>query len=586
MKLQNLFLLIFFNNLLFAQQILPANMYADSSHFPFKYGVSSGDPTPNSVIIWSHISPTNPDSVSLTGRWEISSDTTFSNILQTGFFLADSSQSFTVKIDVTGLNPASIYYYRFLDLAGNTSAWGRTKTLAINNTSNSKLAVMSCSSIFSGFFNAYRRLSERDDLQLIIHLGDYIYDFVDQDERIRIPSPAPTDPTNREGWIDRHQYYLLDPDLREARRLQTWVAYWDNHDIDDNSNNAKEVFRQWMPIRETSEVQNNLLYKKVSIGDLVDLIMLDVESLRDIDSFPSGESSLMGNTQFEWAMNELKNSNARWRLIGSQKMAGGWYTRGIDQNILNLVPNDGNVFDNSSWDGYFETRNRLIDTLTTYQINNCMFLSGDAHITMAMDFVKDPFDSVAYNPVSGDGSVATEFLASSISRGNFDESGIPATLSPLFINISKSANPHHQLMEINSHGYGLLEINEDSIIATPYYSDILTITNIETVGQQMVMKYNRNRWERSNNTSVNNLSSESNWNIYPNPTKASFNVQIFDDLNENFQLKIVDAFGKIVQQELVLKQQEISTDKLPAGQYWIVLEKDSRIIGTKKLVKI
>lgn len=341
-----------------------------------------------------------------------------------------------------------------------------------------------------------------------------------------------------------------------------------------------------MPIRETTEVQNNLLYKKVSIGDLVDLIMLDVESLRDIDSFPSGESSLMGNTQFEWAMNELKNSNARWRLIGSQKMAGGWYTRGIDQNILNLVPNDGNVFDNSSWDGYFETRNRLIDTLTTYQINNCMFLSGDAHITMAMDFVKDPFDSVAYDPINGDGSVATEFIASSISRGNFDESGVPASLSPFFISISKSANPHHQWMEINSHGYGLLEINEDSIIATPYYSDILTMTNIETTGQQMVMKNNRNRWERSNNTSVINSSNEANWNIYPNPTKASFNVQIFDDLNENFQLKIVDAFGKIVQQELILKQQEISTDKLPAGQYWIVLEKDTKIIGTKKLVKI
>lgn len=232
-------LIIFISNLLNTQQILPANKYADSSHFPFKFGVSSGDPTSNSVIIWSHISPDNPDSISLTVRWEISIYTMFNNILLFGVYQTDSSQAFTIKIDVVGLNPVSTYFYRFLDLSGNTSAWGRTKTLAINNTSNSKLAVMSCSSIFSGFFNAYRRLSEKDDLQLIIHLGDYIYDFVDQDERIRIPSPAPTDPTNREGWIDRHQYYLLDPDLREARRLQTWVAYWDNHDIDDNTNNAK-----------------------------------------------------------------------------------------------------------------------------------------------------------------------------------------------------------------------------------------------------------------------------------------------------------------------------------------------------------
>jgi alkaline phosphatase D len=561
-------------------------MYADSSYFPFKYGVSSGDPTSNSVIIWSHISPSNPDSISLTVQWEVSSDTLFNNILQSGFYQTDSSQAFTIKIDVVGLNPGSTYFYRFLDLNGNNSVFGRAKTLPVNITTNTKLAVMSCSSIFSGFFNAYRRLSERDDLQFIIHLGDYIYDFVDQDERVRIPIPAPADPTNREGWIDRHQYYLLDPDLREARRLQTWVAYWDNHDIDDRTNDAKEVYRQWMPIRETTEVQNNLLYKKVSIGNLVDLIMLDVESLRDIDSFPSGESSLMGNTQFEWAMNELKNSNARWRLIGSQKMAGGWYTRGIDQNILNLVPNDGNVFDNSSWDGYLETRNRLIDTLTTNQINNCMFLSGDAHITMAMDFVKDPFDSVAYNPVNGDGSVATEFLASSISRGNFDESGVPSTLSPFFINISKSANPHHQWMEINSHGYGLLEINEDSITATPCYSEILTVASSEIAGQKMVMKNNRNRWERSYNTSISYSKNDSDWNIFPNPTNAGFFVRIADEFTGNYQVKIIDAFGKIVQQELINNHQEISTEKLATGHYWVVLEKNSKIVGTKKLVKI
>jgi alkaline phosphatase D len=203
-----------------------------------------------------------------------------------------------------------------------------------------------------------------------------------------------------------------------------------------------------------------------------------------------------------------------------------------------------------------------------------------------MDFVKDPFDSVAYNPVNGDGSVATEFLASSISRGNFDESGVPSTLSPFFINISKSANPHHQWMEINSHGYGLLEINEDSIIATPCYSEILTVASSEIAGQKMVMKNNRNRWERSYNTSISYSKNDSDWNIFPNPTNAGFFVRIADEFTGNYQVKIIDAFGKIVQQELINNHQEISTEKLATGHYWVVLEKNSKIVGTKKLVKI
>jgi alkaline phosphatase D len=561
---------------------LPANMYADSVHAPFYYGVSSGDPSDSSFIIWTHISPVHPDSFNMSLNWEVSESENFSNILYSGITNTDSLQDYTVKIDVTGLLSGSTYFYRFSDMNGNYSDYGRAKTLPLGALSSTKIAVMSCSSIFSGFFNAYRRLAEREDLQLIVHLGDYIYDFVDQDEQVRIPNPYPVDCATREDWIERHKYYLLDPDLREARRMQTWYAIWDNHDIDSDSVYAKEIFRRWMPIRETAEVQQNLLYRYLQIGDLADLSIFDVESLRNIDTFPSGEFHLMGHSQFEWATSLLKNSNSRWHLMGSQKMAGGWYTRGIDQGLLNLVPNDGDVFDNGSWDGFPETRKRLFDTIINHNINNCLLLSGDTHITMFMDLVKDPYDSIAYEPSSGIGAIGCEYLPSSISRGNFDEAGVPASLSPFFIGITMGANPHHLHMEINSHGYGLIEISEDSIVATPYYSDILSQTNIETAGQRMVMKNGVNHWERLP-VSIHSLETLPEWSFYPNPANSGVFIRLPELNGQIATMLFFDNLGREIKKVKLSESAEISVQELSSGFYWLSLESGGKNLGVKKL---
>jgi alkaline phosphatase D len=559
----------------------PANIYADSAHAPFIHGVCSGDPTDSSLIIWTYIEP-DADSFSMSLIWQISSDTSFTNIIQSGSIQTDSLLDYTVKIDVPSLSAGSVYYYRFLDYNGNSSIWGRGKTLPSGNIASAKIAAMSCSSIFSGFFNAYRRIAERDDLQLIVHLGDYIYDFVDANEEVRVPNPYPVDCASRAEWIDRYKYYLLDPDLREARRMQTWYAYWDNHDIDSDSAYVKEIFRRWLPIRETPEVTQNLLYRSLKIGDLADITMLDVESLRNIDTFPNGEYNLMGNQQFEWATQILKNSDTRWHLMGSQKMVGGWYTRGIDPGLLNLVPNDGDVFDNGSWDGFDETRNRLYDTLIVHNIDNCLMLSGDAHITMAMDLVKDPYDSIAYNAATGSGAVGCEFLPSSITRGNFDESGIPASLSPFFMGITLAANPHHQHMEINSHGYGLIEIFLDSIVATPYYSDILTQTNIETAGQRLIMKNGTNHWERI--VSASNLIEEKLLvEIFPNPANDKIYVKLPESNGTVTKVLIYNSLGQLLIEKLLSQSSEILVDELQNGLYYLVFEQSAKKRSASKL---
>ena len=581
MRLILILIVLILTNKVFGQTILPANMFADSIHAPFYYGVASGDPDSNSVVIWTHIT-TNQDSIA-TVNWEISDDSTFTNLLQSGSTVTDSNLQHTVKVDINGLNPSGTYYYRFSDIFGNFSIIGRAKTLANGFVDHTKIAVISCSSIYSGFFNAYRRIAERNDLQLLIHLGDYIYDYADADEQIRIPVPADINPTNKAEFIERHKYYLLDPDLRAARAMQSWLVYWDNHDLDRDSVYAKEVFRRWLPLRETPEVQDNKLYRNLSIGDLAEVYMLDVQTLRNIDTFENGESIMTGREQFDWITHEIKNTNAVWKLIGSQKMVGGWYTRGINQSYLNLVPNDGDVFDNGSWDGFMETRNRLFDSITTHNVNNLMFLSGDAHITVMMDLVKDPFDSTSYDKITGNGAVGTEFLPSSISRGNFDEAGVPRYLSEFFINTSKSANPQHQHMEINSHGYGLLEINRDSIIATPYYSEILTITNTDSAGRSMVMMNGVNHWKRTMNTSLTFLNNQNNIQLFPNPASDYFRLKSELENSDEMNCILYDYTGRIIK-SFNFTETDISTENLSNGFYYLKIEKNNNPVTILKFI--
>jgi len=240
---------------LFAQwDVLPDRMYADTLHFPFEYGVASGDPLPNGFILWTRLSTEeNPDLNNIS--WRVSTDSNFINIVQSGTVTALEENDWTINLDVSKLEPATTYYYQFADTLDRKSAIGRTKTTPEHqvDVDHAKIAITSCSSIYSGYFNAYRRISERDDLDLWIHLGDYIYDYVDEDEQVRIPEPDPIDPQKKEEFWQRHRYYLLDPDLRAVRQQQPIFALWDNHDIyknnEENLIGSLEAFFDYLPIR-------------------------------------------------------------------------------------------------------------------------------------------------------------------------------------------------------------------------------------------------------------------------------------------------------------------------------------------------
>ncbi|MEM7040885.1 MAG: alkaline phosphatase D family protein, partial [Bacteroidota bacterium] len=361
-----LFLLLSFAfSFVSAQVQLPANMYADSTYSPFLHGVASGDPTQDAVVLWTKIDPQGALSA-ITLDWEVATDWAFTNVVANGTVDAASGQDWTAIVDVTGLSAGMVYWYRFREPGGNYTRIGRTRTAPSGSPNQVRMAIASCSSVYSGFFNAYRRIGERNDLDLMIHLGDYIYDFVDQDEQVRVPVPPPVDPENLAEYRTTHAYYLLDPDLRLARQMHPWVVIWDNHDIDAPSPQAfaeaVQAFQEYVPMRVRDANQPEHIERKFSYGDLVDLFMIDGTTRRDVDLIAGNEFSMLGDSQWNWLSDELQNSSAKWRVIGNEVMMAEFSMAGLPS----FVPfGDGPVADSSAWDGYTAERVRLLNFLDT-----------------------------------------------------------------------------------------------------------------------------------------------------------------------------------------------------------------------------
>jgi alkaline phosphatase D len=449
-------------------------------------------------MLWTRITTEAPTE-SLT--WEIAEDSLFEATLLTGSVTAQETSDWTVHVDAGPLEPGTTYYYRFLNSIGQASRTGRTKTLPLE-TDHVRLAVASCSSVYSGYFNAYGALARRDDLQAVIHLGDYIYDFVDEDEEVRVPSPYPTVPANLEQWRARHAYYLLDPDLRAMRAAHPLLPIWDNHDLETSDAlslaGAIQAFREWLPLRSVPEGQENKIYRRFAIGNLATLHLLDIQLFSQTDGLPGGELSLLGNAQFEWLRGGLDSSAASWQLIGNQKLVAPWRLEGVPDDI---AIGEGTVLDSSSWDGYSQSRQLLMQAIADFCPGQALLLSGDAHMTVVADLpanlLPPPFDTLSYDAETGEGSLAAEFLPSSISRGNADELGLPPLVISELVRISKDINPHQQHLELTKHGFGLLDIRPDSIVAESWYAPILESSEALEFGGGWVLRHGSGHWERA-----------------------------------------------------------------------------------------
>jgi len=574
-------LFILVNNTVFSQITYPTGMYADTAHAPFYHGVASGDPLPSGVIIWTRITPDSTVFTPLNVNYQIAADSSFTTLIQTGNIITDSAVDWTVKIDVSGLLPNTIYYYRFNNGLGNYSAIGRTRTAPSGSVAELKFAVFSCSSVFSGFFNGYARVADKaDSLHAAIHLGDYIYDFVDGDEEVRVPSPYPTVPNTLEGWRNRHEYYLMDPDLRKARAALPWICIWDNHDQDCGGNYActftggNKAYLEWLPVRVPDSTQMLNLYRTINYGNLADIIMADVLMYRHTDTLPNGEYNMMGNSQFNWLEQELTNSTAKWKIVAQQRMIGGWYTNGIPAWVLAMLPNAGAIFDDGSWDGFPASKARLFNFVRTHFIDNMIVLSGDAHVSIAQDLIEDPFNTSMYDAESGTGSVGVEFLPTSISRGNMDESGAPIDLFATINNVDRMANPQHQFADLYNHGYGILHLKNDSTIAQFWYSHILEQDLSDSLGATLVVKDGENHWSRNSGFSSIVETLNSGFSLFPNPANNQITLHFKEAMIDETSIEVIDALGKVYLRihapEFTFgNMHQVNIETLPAGLYFV-----------------
>lgn len=471
----------------------------------FAHGVASGDPLADRVILWTRVAGASPTAAPDV-RWEMSTTPEFQRIVARGRATTGAARDFTVKVDAAGLKPATTYYYRFQAL-GERSPIGRTRTAPASGATQIRLAVLSCSSLPHGYFNVYRRVAERPDLDAVLHLGDYIYEYAnggygDGTALGRIPEPN-KEIITLDDYRTRYAQYRRDADLQEAHRQHPFIVVWDDHEIANNTwregaqnHNpekgegefaprraaAVQAYLEWMPIREDRFPRQIRIYRSFSFGSLADLLMLDTRLVGRDAQAPTRESiatlddpkrSILGADQEAWLGGKLAASaraGVKWQLLGQQ---------------VKLAPESlpgAPAVSADTWDGYRPARQRLLDTIATQKGVNAVVLTGDVHSAWAYDVPRNPWDG--YDSATGKGTVAVEIVTPSItSPSGF---GTPEEAAKRVETYRKS-RPHLKYVEGLYRGYVVLDVTAERARADWFYVPTVTErTNTEQFGRGAV----------------------------------------------------------------------------------------------------
>ncbi|MEX2271093.1 MAG: alkaline phosphatase D family protein [Vicinamibacterales bacterium] len=463
----------------------------------FLHGVASGDPLQHGVILWTRVTPRGGSTRGeIPVSFEIARDRTFSRIVSRGMQLASAARDFTVKVDALGLQPGATYYYRFSAL-GEASSIGRTRTLP-RETRRVRLAIASCSNLPFGYFSAYRRIAERPDLDAVLHLGDYIYEYRnrgygDGTAFGRIPMPD-KEITTIEDYRTRHAQYKSDPDLQEAHRLHPWIVVWDDHEFANNTwrdgaenhnpqtgegpwetrrDAAIQSYYEWMPIREDRMSRETRIYRSFAFGNLADLVMLDTRYVgRDqeapkreqVDIIEDPKRTLLGRAQEEWLFDELrasKKAGVTWQLLGQQVM------------FAPMAPAGSPAENKDTWDGYRPARARVTDFLDSEQIRNAVILTGDVHSSWAYDIAHDPWRG--YDARTGRGAVAVELVTPAISSPGWgsQQADRGAARADGYL----KQRPHLKWVEGFHRGYLVVDLQPQQMQADWYFVPTVTEKN-------------------------------------------------------------------------------------------------------------
>lgn len=687
------------------------NNYFDTNLAPFYHGVASGDPLEDAVIIWTRVTT---NSTSVTVKWKVATDIAMTQIVKQGQVNTDQDKDYTVKVDITNLSAYKTYYYQF-EVLGIKSIIGKTRTAPAKEDmiNNLRFAVVSCSNYQNGYFNVYNQIAKRNDIDAVIHLGDYIYEYEsggygysDTIKRGHLPE---NEIITLDDYRVRYSYYRLDPMLRNVHQQHPFINIWDDHEFANDANkygaenhspategdweirknNAHKAYFEWMPVRANT-IEQYRLYRTISYGKLMDLIMLDtriegrdtqinssknlisaaasnanfkqyaknviakkdltseedvkeilttvlpmiltisgdtknkniglskeefkivVNSFADfivkkktsgIESKQKSElekllkkgtvytkefndkenrttyKSILGSEQFNWLTNQLSVSTAKWRIIGNQVMVMPW----------NGVPSE------DAWDGYKEERDRLLSYIKTNTINNVVVLTGDIHSTF--------IGEVEYK---GECEMC-EFVVPSITSQNLDFLGeFGSGVAEFYI---KLLNRHIKDVDMDNHGYFILDVTEDKVQADWFDIDDLTKP---AVGERRSRSWyvnsndckvrkalnasiakNVNQELLSNNTRKQTIATDDFIiiGIYPNPMENEGNIHYLVNRNTKIIISLYDLNGKLIQR---LQNKDVvkgiynlsfNASGIESGNYVVAIETENIKVSRKIIIK-
>lgn len=609
-------------NVVFLTCLLAFNLFAQRNELkmdeaPFLHGVASGDPLADRVIIWTRVTPENGTN-SVDVHWRIATDTSMYYIVDQGVFTTDEDRDFTVKVDASNLSPSTCYYYDFR-VDSSFSVRGRTRTADSGDNELVRFALVSCSNYEHGYFNAYEKIADRNDLNAVIHLGDYIYEYETGGYSASL-SDRENNPTHEIVSLDdyrlRYSHYRLDHNLQDLHQQYPFICIWDDHESANDAykdgaenhdettegvwetrkSNSRKAYFEWMPIRESGS--DSVIYRKFSYGDLLNLYMLDTR-IEGRDEQVSASSSavddpnrsLLGSTQYNWLTSELSSSSSQWNIIGQQVMIAPLEAFGVPVNA-------------DQWDGYNYERNQLLNHIMNNNIENIVVLTGDIHTSWANDIPLNNYDAS-----TGANSAGVEFVTTSVTSPGF-----PIGFGSSVI---QSFNPHNKWLDLTNHGYVILNVDKQKTQAEWYFlDDIETEGTSESLdnafyvndGERFLRQstlatagyincdrapeypYDINTYLSVEDNTISKHQGSILLGVYPNPHEDQLTVHLGANQNEAISLRIIDHMGKLVyeNEEIIVDSPsmfvELRTEGLASGTYLLQVVTANKVM-TRKVIK-
>jgi alkaline phosphatase D len=438
---------------------------------PFTLGVASGYPTPDGVVLWTRLGlPADAAKGTVGVGWEVAADDAFRNIVRRGKESAAPRWAHSVHVEVAGLEPARPYFYRF-HAGGAVSPTGRTRTAPAPDAAAERLrfAFASCQQYEQGWYSAYRHMAT-EDLDLVVHLGDYIYESSWGSKHVRKHDAE--EPYTLEEYRARYALYKSDPDLQAAHAAFPWLVTWDDHEVQNDYANDRSQYgdiREAFLARRAAAYQAHYehmplprrmqprgpdmhIYTRWDYGALARFHVLDDRQYRDHQVCPRADRgggsnvvpladcpdllnpgrTLLGAAQEQWLEEGLTGSPARWNVLAQQTI--------MAQVDRRLGPEQ--AFWTDGWDGYPKAREKLLGTLAGKRVANPVVIGGDVHTAAVADLKTDFNDPKS--PV-----VATEFTGTSITSQGLTQKAIETW---------RAENPHIRYANSTRRGYTTMEL--------------------------------------------------------------------------------------------------------------------------------